>query len=171
MPKHVYKKSVSCFLNDFTFGCKKTITVSIFLQIQISTVAVDQAPSNLFDKVISCRFHQTMKETYAGSGRTFWGHDGCQSYRGRERIQQLRAITLQKKKSPSFSMLRLCLLKVRKIYCSSAVNLGMIFFSRLTFLSKVNNQTYEFSINIDTGGCAFLSMPGRWLFVRRCGLK
>lgn len=90
---------------------------------------------------------------------------------GRERIQQLRAITLQKKKSPSFSMLRLCLLKVRKIYCSSAVNLGMIFFSRLTFLSKVNNQTYEFSINIDTGGCAFLSMPGRWLFVRRCGLK
>lgn len=90
---------------------------------------------------------------------------------GRERIQQLRAITLQKKKSPSFSMLRLCLLKVRKIYCSSAVNLGMIFFSRLTFLSKVNNQTYEFSINIDTGGCAFLSIPGRWLFVRRCGLK
>lgn len=90
---------------------------------------------------------------------------------GRERIQQLRAITLQKKKSPSFSMLRLCLLKVRKIYCSSAVNLGMIFFSRLTFLSKLNNQTYGFSTNIDTGGCAFLSMPGRWLFVRRCGLK
>lgn len=74
---------------------------------------------------------------------------------GRERIQQLRAITLQKKKSPSFSMLRLCLLKVRKIYCSSAVNLGMIFFSRLTFLSKVNNQTYGFSINIDTGGVRF----------------
>lgn len=90
---------------------------------------------------------------------------------GRERIQQLRAITLQKKKSPSFSMLRLYLSKVRKIYCSSAVNLGMIFFSRLTFLSKVNNQTYGFSINIDTGGCAFLSMPRRWLFVRRCGLK
>ena len=92
---------------------------------------------------------------------------------GREIIQQLRAITLQKKKSPSFSMLRLYLLKVRKIYCSSAVNLqvGMFFFSRLTFLSKVNNQTYEFSINIDTGGCAFLSIPGRWLFVRRCGLK
>lgn len=21
-----------------------------------------------------------MKETYAGSGRTFWGHDGCQSF-------------------------------------------------------------------------------------------
>ena len=55
-------------------------------------------------------------------------HDGCDSYRGRERIQQLlqlRAITLQKKKLPSFSMLELRLSKVRKMYCTGVVKLGM----------------------------------------------
>ena len=121
------------FFEWFYFCLQEDNNCFNLLQIQIKTVAATTHQANLSDKVISCRFHQTMKETYASSRRTC--HDGGDSYRGRERIQQLlqlRAITLQKKKLPSFSMLELGLSKVRKMYCTV-----------LTFLSKVKAYVCE----------------------------